>query len=95
MRLGLLAVLGTVFALGGCMMMQPPPPQAASCNASGASFVIGQPASPQNVEAARQGAGAAIVRTLRPGQIVTMEFSADRLNLDVNGANVITGARCG
>ncbi|MBC7477848.1 MAG: proteinase inhibitor I78, partial [Pseudorhodobacter sp.] len=47
------------------------------------------------VEEARQRSGSYMARVLRPGQVVTMEFSAQRLNLDLNAAGVITGVRCG
>jgi hypothetical protein len=32
---------------------------------------------------------------LRPNQVVTMEFNAQRLNLDVDAAGVIKKVRCG
>ena len=47
------------------------------------------------VEEARQRSGSYMARVLRPGQVVTMEFNAQRLNLDLNAAGVITGVRCG
>ncbi len=34
------------------------------------------------------------VRYIRPGTQVTMDFRADRLNIDIDAANVITGFRC-
>ena len=101
MKLPLLAAIGSTLLLSGCLMMPPPPPgpppppPGNACNASGASFIIGQPATPPNVEAARQGAGASIVRTIYPGQVVTMEYNFSRLNLDVNAGNYITNVRCG
>ena len=76
---------------------QPPPPvpPQAACNADAARPYIGQVASADVVEKARVAAGAQIARTLKPGQMVTMEYHSSRLNLDVNEGNVITGARCG
>ena len=47
------------------------------------------------VEAARVSAGALMVRILRPGQMVTKEFDAERLNLEVDAAGRIIAARCG
>ncbi len=47
------------------------------------------------VEKARMAAGAEIARTLKPGQMVTMEYHASRLNIDVDANNVITNVRCG
>ena len=34
------------------------------------------------------------VRYIRPGTQVTMDFRADRLNVDIDAADVITGFRC-
>ena len=71
-----------------------PPPQAA-CNPEAARPFIGQVATADVVEKARVAAGAQIVRTLKPGQMVTMEYHSSRLTLDVNEGNVVTGTRCG
>ena len=32
---------------------------------------------------------------IKPGMMVTMEYRAGRLNIDVDEANVITNVRCG
>lgn len=58
-------------------------------------MVVGQPATPANVERARTLAGARTARVLKPGQMVTMEFIEGRLNIDVDDKNVITNVRCG
>ena len=98
-----------VLALGACATpaesgtLQPPPteqppppvPAQASCNPEAAQPYVGQVATADVVEKARVAAGAEMVRTLKPGQVVTMEYRSGRLNLDVNGGNVVTGARCG
>lgn len=76
----------------------PPPPaenDMDSCNADTARPVIGKTATAEVVEEARKAAGAGIARTLKPGQVVTMEYRADRLNIDVDERNVITNVRCG
>ena len=73
----------------------PPTPMEAACNPEAAQAYVGQVASADVVEKARVAAGAQIARTLKPGQMVTMEYHSSRLNLDVNAGNVITGARCG
>ena len=71
------------------------PPTAQACDADAANGAIGQAATAEVVERARVAAGAAVARTLAPGQVVTMEFRGDRLNLMVDDANVVTGVRCG
>lgn len=66
-----------------------------SCNADAARGAIGKTATAAVVEQARKDAGAAMVRTLKPGQMVTMEYRGDRLNIDVDERNVVTNVRCG
>lgn len=73
----------------------PAPAGTQACNADAAGGAIGKVASADVVEQARRDAGAAVARTLAPGQVVTMEYRGDRLNLDVDGGNVVTGVRCG
>lgn len=73
----------------------PPGPSAGVCNAQGAQFAVGKTAGASVVEEARQRSGAYMARVLRPNQVVTMEFNAQRLNLDVDGAAVVTRVRCG
>ena len=84
------------------MAVEPPPRRIpgggedmARCDADAARGAIGKEATAEVVEQARRDAGAAVVRTLSPGQMVTMEYHASRLNLDVDEANVVIGVRCG
>lgn len=75
----------------------PPPADglAESCDAEAARRFVGQAATEAVVEQARAAAGARSARTLKPGQVVTMEYRAGRLNLDVDADGVITDVRCG
>lgn len=66
-----------------------------SCNDAGAQKFVGQAATAEVIEQARVAAGARTARTLAPGVMVTMEYRAGRLNLDVDENNVIKSARCG
>lgn len=68
---------------------------AMSCDAEAARSVVGQTASADLVEQARSAAGAETARTLKPGEVVTMEFNGNRLNLDVDASNTVTNVRCG
>lgn len=72
-----------------------PPPMQAACNADAARAAIGKQATAEVVEQARKEAGAGMARVLRPGQMVTMEYRGDRLNVDVDAKDVVTGVRCG
>ncbi len=65
------------------------------CDAAAARGAIGKVATVAVVEQARQAAGAQIARTLKPGQMVTMEYHDSRLNIDVDANNVILNVRCG
>lgn len=65
------------------------------CDAQPAQGVIGQPSTAKAVEDARVRSGALMARVLRPGQMVTKEFNAQRLNLEVDAGGRIVAARCG
>jgi len=87
-----------VIGLTSCVVTPPAvvvPPPVASCNANNASAAIGKVAVSVVVEQARMDAGARVVRVIRPGEAVTMEYMQDRLNIEVNANNVIITVRCG
>ncbi len=73
----------------------PPPPTQAGCRADDAMFAVGQALTTPLLEDARQRAGAATARALRPDQAVTLEYNPARLNLDVDTAGKVTRVRCG
>lgn len=98
-----MALAGLV-ALAGCAAPgtpstgsspMPPPPPGTACNAQGAQFAIGKAPGASVVEEARQRSGSYMARVLRPNQAVTMEFNAQRLNLELDAAGVIRRVRCG
>lgn len=78
---------------------RPAPPEPAApadaCDDSQVQWAIGKAVTDADVEQARKDSGAETARILRPGHVVTMEFNANRLNLDVDGAGVVTAVRCG
>lgn len=65
------------------------------CNADRVQPLVGREATPDLVERAKQRSGARNMRIIKPGDAVTMDFRADRLNLELDGANTIKAARCG
>ena len=91
-RLPLLAALAGGIALAGCVTT---PSADLACNPVPAHVLVGEPATPASVEAARIAAGASTVRTVSPGQVVTMEFLESRLNVDVGSDGIILDVRCG
>ena len=94
------------FALAACAMpgspapsgaaaSQPATPAGAVCNAAPVQSMIGRMASASVVEEARQKSGALMARVLRPDQVVTMEFNAQRLNLSVDATSKVIRVNCG
>ncbi len=73
----------------------PLPPSAMQCDASGARWAIGQSPTAEIVERIRVDTHSRIARVLRPGQVVTMEFSGERVNVNVNEREAIVGVTCG
>jgi len=71
------------------------PPPVGSCDASQVEGLVGQAYTEALAEQARQDAGAAKLRLLKPNQPVTMEFLGERLNIEVDDKDVVTGVRCG
>src|SRR4249919_2101020 len=71
------------------------PPPAQACNADAAQSAVDHLATPALLEQARVDAGAAVARTLKPNQPVTMEYRADRLNLRVDEKSVVQSVGCG
>ncbi len=61
-----------------------------TCNMAQYASLIGKPATDPGVPPA-----GATVRIIKPGDQVTMDFQATRLNVDVDAAGTITGLRCG
>lgn len=72
-----------------------PPAAAAACDDSQAQWAVGKKVTEAEVEQARKDSGAETARTLKPDQMVTMEFNAKRLNLDLDDAGAVTAVRCG
>ena len=83
--------------LAACAPMPPPgpPPGARQCVAEPAGWAIGKAATDAVVEQVRVDTHSRIARVLRPGQMITMEFSAERVNVKVNERSAIIGITCG
>jgi|APIni6443716594_1056825.scaffolds.fasta_scaffold1394746_1 Peptidase inhibitor I78 family len=60
-----------------------------TCGAARYANLIGKPVIDPAVPAASRD-----IRHIRPNSVVTMDFSPQRLNIDVNDQGVITGLRC-
>ena len=86
-------------SLAGCASTTPvaggPAVPTGKCNAEGARWAIGSAVNDDVVNRILQGTGSRDARVLRPGQMATMDFREDRVNVDVNDRGAITGIRCG
>lgn len=101
------AILLAALLTGGCVAISDPDAGAteaaqpaesassASCDASKMSSLVGQAHTPARAEEARKLSGAKTVRSLRPGDVMTMDYRVDRLNLKIDGQGKIEGANCG
>ena len=84
-----------VFALQACADLSVPlpakmrPPELSTCGAIDLQNLVGQPIS------AVDGATLAAARVIRPGQAVTMDYSAARLNIELDAADRIIRIWCG
>ncbi|WMD21786.1 I78 family peptidase inhibitor [Achromobacter seleniivolatilans] len=66
-----------------------------TCDAGPLQSQIGQKATQSVMEDLRSRSGSTTARILRPGQLVTMEYNATRLNLIVDDKDIMTAIRCG
>lgn len=87
--------------LAACSTPPAPPPAAVApqpggdCRMAAAQFAVGRHADASLQAEATRRAGAQTLRVLRPNQVMTMEFNAQRLNLEVDASNRVVAVRCG
>jgi hypothetical protein len=93
--LALLAVLAGCSSVDGSKTPAPPANPNGACNAELVQGMLGQTATAEQVEQARQHAGARSVRILAPGDAVTLEYNSQRLNIDIDEAEAIQRISCG
>lgn len=65
------------------------------CKAEAVPGMLGKQATAERIERARQQTGAQRVRVLAPGDAVSMEHDPQRLNIEIDEAEVIQHIRCG
>jgi hypothetical protein len=86
----------TIFAVAACAPVAPlPGVPTGECSATGLGNLVGRFATPSLVNRAKRRAGASVVRVLKPGQIVTMEYRNGRLNVNVDDRNRVKSFNCG
>jgi len=89
LALPLAACAGKPMRTGGAL------PPTLACDPAPARGAIGQRATAEVLEQLREDSHAQVVRVIKPGQMVTMEFSAGRVDVRVDADNVILGVSCG
>ena len=97
MSLRPLLMLPALFALAACAS-QPQYEAVASggtCNAEPAQSYIGKPADAANVQAAFKASGAKSLRSLKPGEAMTMDYREDRVNILQDASGNIERISCG
>lgn len=94
MSLRTFLLVPAMLSLAACATAETPP-GASQCNADAANAYLGKAADAATIEAARQAAGAERVRTIKPGQMVTMEYLEGRLNLYLDANGRIERIACG
>jgi peptidase inhibitor I78 family protein len=72
-----------------------PLPAGGTCRSEPLSQFIGQPASQELGERMLKASGARIIRWVPKGGMITMEFSPERLTVQLDGSNRVERANCG
>lgn len=70
-------------------------PAADECGADRLGGYLNQPATSDTLAKIRAAAGHERIRTIRPGDAVTMDFRPDRLNIEIGDDGRIKRLRCG
>ena len=73
--------------------VQATPDQA--CQIEAVQHFVGSQYTPELGEEVRALSGSTVVRVLHPGEVVTMEFRFDRVNITIDAAGAITQVTCG
>ena len=95
--------IGLTFGLAACTpsgRLQPdsPGPQIdsdGSCHAERVAWAVGQPGDEKVLARVWKESGAGLIRPIGPGQAVTHDFKSDRINVHLDGKNVIVSVNCG
>jgi len=70
-------------------------PPVGNCDATQVQSLVGQPYTETLGKQAQEDAAAKQLRVLHPNDVTTMEFLGDRLNIEVDAKDVVSGVRCG
>ena len=73
----------------------PMPPQQMTCVPGGAQWALGQRASADVIARVKADSDASVVRMIRPGEMLTADFSGVRVNIRMDGETRILAVTCG
>jgi hypothetical protein len=83
-------------ALSGCAATAPPPPTlVGQCHTDDLGDLVGRPADAALGADAMRRSGALRLRWIRPGDVVTMDYSAQRLNVHLDAQGRVDRFACG
>lgn len=94
-------IAGAALLSAGCVPpphgdpVPPLPPEHVECNAAAVQGLVGRQESSELAAEAQRLSGARAVRVLRPGQMITMEYRADRLNIRIDTRQKVLAMTCG
>lgn len=94
----LLTAGAALLALTACTIAESDPVPSlrqGNCRSEPLSQFIGQPASQELGARMLSASGARIIRWVPKGGMVTMDFSPNRLTVQLDGSNRVEGANCG
>jgi len=74
---------------------EPEPGSGNRCDAAPLGNLVGRAATQELGAEALRRSGARTLRWIRPGDIVTMEYREDRLNIRLDSRNNVAGFTCG
>ncbi|AJP71630.1 I78 family peptidase inhibitor [Sphingomonas hengshuiensis] len=96
-RLALLPL--AALSMGACAYSDPPsaalPVQPGTCDAAQAGALVGRTYAPAMAAEVQALTGATAIRVLPPGTAATMDFRAERVNVDLDDKGRIVAVRCG
>ncbi|MCL1634524.1 I78 family peptidase inhibitor [Luteimonas sp. SX5] len=87
-------------ALTSCSSVMPADggPQVAgdgSCHADRVAWAVGKPGDEDTIKRVWKESGAGLLRPIGPGEAVTRDFRADRINVYLDANNIVTQLNCG
>lgn len=88
-------LLFTLLAAACAPVESMPAPTRGTCDASGGQRLVGQPFRGGIGERARRLTGSKMVRVIRPGQAVTMDYRVERVNVSIDDRGRVESIRCG